>query len=294
MGTSHVAHHYVPKFVLEQWQTPPDEKLSTFRWAHGSLLHKRRKAKAVAKMEHLYSRQRGTANPDVWLEQHFLGPHVDDPAAPVHKKMLADGLTSLSRDEQAHWAKFVIAQMLRVPATMERLRQQGRKTLEEGLDEDPHAYLAERGTEPEPTLRAWFERHLPHEFDDMAIRVFPRLVYSQNLLSRVLKGQWALRDLRQSERDLVIGDRPLFVEGRLGEEHLLVMPIDPKRVWLAFDNPQTGANVQQQKDDNFARTINKAMVIQADRYVYSTGMQHEPVVRKYLRETGVHRGLLRG
>ena len=149
-------------------------------------------------MEHLYSRQRGTANPDVWLEQHFLGPHVDDPAAPI----------------------------------------------------------------PAPGVLA-----------DLAIKGDQR--------------QWALHDLRQSKRDLVIGDRPLFVEGKLGGEHLLVMPIAPKCVWLAFDNPQTGANVQQQNDDHFARMINKAMVMQADRYVYSTGMQHESGVRKYLRNRGL-------
>lgn len=235
-------------------------------------------------MEHLYSRRRGTANPDVWLERDFMAPHVDDPAAPVHKKMLADGLGKLSHAEQADWAKFVIAQLLRVPTTMERMRERGRRTLEEGLDEDPQAYLAERGSEPEPTLRAWFEKHVPHEFDDMAVRVFPRLVYSKNLLSRVLKGQWAVRELRLSKRDLVIGDKPLFVDGKLGEEHLLVMPIAPNRVWLAFDNPQTGENVGQRTDEDFAREVNRAIVIQTERYVYSTGMQHEFLIRKYLRK----------
>ena len=284
MGTPYVAHHYVPKFILEQWHTPPDDRLSTFHWEHGALRHGRHKAKAVAKRDHLYSRRRRTANPDVSLERDFFGPYVDDPAARVHKKMLANGLGDLTHAEQADWAKFIIAQILRVPTTMEQMRERGRRTLEEGLDADPDAYVVERGNEPEPTLRAWFEKNFPHEFDDVAVRAFPLLVYSKKLLSAVLTGHWAVRVLTNSNRDLVIGDKPLSVAGKLGGEHLLIMPIAPNRVWLAFDNPQTGVNVEQRTDVDLVREINRAMVIQTDRYVYSSSMQHEALILKYLRK----------
>jgi len=53
--STHRAHHFVPKFLLERWHSGGDDKLSAFHWENGRLLHERYKAKHVAKAMHLYS-----------------------------------------------------------------------------------------------------------------------------------------------------------------------------------------------------------------------------------------------
>ena len=188
---THSVHHYVPKFLLERWHTGADERLSVFRWAHGKLTHHRYKAKSVAKAEHLYSMRRSQTEPDVKVEKDFLGPHVDDPAAIVHKKILAMGVRSLNDDDKRAWSLFLVSLMLRVLATMQHMRQRGRQTLAAGLDEAPDDYLDARGDDPEPTLRAWVEKYHPDLLDDLAVMTLPHLVFSKLLNGAFLGAKWA-------------------------------------------------------------------------------------------------------
>ena len=48
-------HHFVPAFLLREWQSGSDEKLTSFRWSRGQVVATRFKAKSVAKRRHLYS-----------------------------------------------------------------------------------------------------------------------------------------------------------------------------------------------------------------------------------------------
>lgn len=51
---AHDEHHFVPAFLLREWQTGDDDKLTSLRWARGALVANRYKAKSVAKQRHLY------------------------------------------------------------------------------------------------------------------------------------------------------------------------------------------------------------------------------------------------
>jgi len=183
---SHANQHFVPKFLLEQWHTPPDDKLTAFRWVHGHLVSRRYKAKAVAKERHLYSLERSKVEPNVKVERDFLGPHIDDPAALVHAKILKQGVSSLTRDEKMIWSPFLISLMLRGPAMVAHLRKRGREILSAGLDEAPEEYLAARGSEPEATLREWVEKYQPDVLDDLGVMTLPRLARSAKLNLAVL------------------------------------------------------------------------------------------------------------
>ena len=66
---SHANQHYVPRFLLEPWHTPPDYKLTAFRWADGHLVNRRYKAKSVAKERHLYSLERSRVEPTSGLSE---------------------------------------------------------------------------------------------------------------------------------------------------------------------------------------------------------------------------------
>ena len=142
---THAEHHFVPRFLLEQWHTPPDTRLSSFRWAGTNLVSHRYKAKSVAKERHLYSLSRSSGEPDFQLEKNFWGPQVDDPAAVVHAKLLREGLDALGREDRIIWARFLVGLMLRTPGMVSRIRERGRQVLSAGLDDAPDAYLEIRG-----------------------------------------------------------------------------------------------------------------------------------------------------
>ena len=152
---SHRKHHYVPAFLLEQWHAEDTRKLVSFRWAHGALRSHPHTAQHVAKADHLYSMVRSASQPNVAAERDFLGPHVDDPAAKVHKQILASGVRSLSMQDRAVWSRFLVAQLLRIPRMVEHMRGKGRDILRRQLQDAPDEYEAVRGDAAEESLYEW-------------------------------------------------------------------------------------------------------------------------------------------
>jgi hypothetical protein len=280
---THAEHHFVPRFLLEQWHTPPDSKLSSFRWAGTNLVSHRYKAKSVAKERHLYSLSRSSDEPDVQLEKNFWGPQVDDPAATVHAKMLREGPNALQRGDRMIWARFLVGLMLRVPGMVRRIRERGREVLSAGLDEAPEDYLEVRGVATERPLREWVETHMPDALDDLGVMTLPQLVFSEKLNPVLLKATWGIRSVHLARFDLLMGDRPLTVAGALGASFLVALPISPTKIFLALNDPGTLENVQKRDADAFVRDSNLSMVTAAETYVYSTGQAQTTFIAKHLR-----------
>lgn len=282
-AVSHANQHYVPRFLLEQWHTPPDDKLTAFRWADGHLINHRYKAKSVAKERHLYSLERSKTEPNVQVERDFLGPHIDDPAAVVHAKLLNQGVSKPTQDEKMSWSPFLISLMLRAPAMVAHLRRRGREILSAGLDEAPEEYLAARGSDPEKTLREWVEKHQPDVLDDLGVMTLPRLAQSTKLNLAVLNVTWVIRAVGESRFDLLIGDRPLVLAGTFETRFLLALPLSPRRMFFAFNDNQIFESIKALDDTAFVRAANKSAVSLAERYVYAVNTVQEPLVKKLLR-----------
>lgn len=284
-SVSHANQHYVPRFLLEQWHTPPDNKLTAFRWTDKHLLNHRYKAKSVAKERHLYSLERSKGEPDVQVERDFLGPHIDDPASVVHAQLLSHGVSNLTREEKMTWSPFLISLLLRAPPMIAHLRKRGREILSAGLDVAPEEYLVVRGTEPETTLRGWVEKHQPDVLDDLGVMTLPKLVQSNKLNLAILNVTWVTRALDRSKFDLLIGDHPLILSGSFETRFLLALPLSPRRMFLAFNDNRTFENIKSFDDTGFVRMANVSTVSSAERYVYAPNAIQEPLIKKLLRRS---------
>lgn len=280
---THVEHHYVPRFLLEQWHTAPDDKLTSFRWADGQLVHRRYKAKSVAKERHLYSMERSLPAPNVQVEKDFWGPHIDDPAAVVHAKLLTAGVSGLTLEDKKSWSPFLISLLIRVPHMMRHIRARGREILSAGLDEAPHEYLEMRGTEPEASLREWVEKNTPDVLDDLGVMTLPELAFSERLNLSVLNVTWGTRSVRPARFDLLISDTPLIIAGTLESSFLLALPISPTKVFFAFNDERTFENLKKLDHNEFVRSTNLSTTVAAHKYVYSTNGRQELFIRKFLR-----------
>lgn len=279
---SYANQHYVPKFLLERWHGGADEKLTAFRWAHGALTHRRYRAKSVAKAHHLYSMQRSRTEPDVQVERDFLGPHVDDPAAVVHKKILLSGVRSLTDDDKVNWSPFLVSLMLRVPRMMDHMRKRGREILTAGLDQHPSEFADVRGEAPKQTLREWVQKNEPDLLEDLAVRTLPKLVCSQSLNGALLGARWATRPVPTARFDLMISDRPLIYVGTFGSRFLVCLPLSPRLAFLAFNDDAIWDNVVRRSDDIFVREMNLSTVCQAETFAYATDARQASFVGKYL------------
>jgi hypothetical protein len=281
----HAEHHFVPAFLLRHWETGADMKLTSFRWSRGNVAASRFKAKGVAKARHLYSMQRSHPEPDVQVEKEFFGRHVDDPAAVVHAKMLASGVSGLSPEEKQVWSPFLISLILRGPTMIQHIRRRGREVLEVGLDRSPEEYIAVRGDEPAPTLRDWVETNQPDTLDDLGVMVLPELTFSEKLNLTVLNVTWGIRSVHPARYNLLIGDRPLILAGRFETNFLLALPISPTKLFFAFNDERTFANVRSYDHDAFVKAMNTSTVKAAESYVYSTDAAQQSFVRKFLRHS---------
>jgi len=292
-AVTHESQHFVPRFLLEKWHTPPDDKLTAFRRANCGLVHHRYKAKSVAKERHLYSMGRSGPTPDVQVEREFWGPHVDEPAAKVHAKMLALGVSALTVEDKKDWSPFLVSLMLRGPTMMAHLRKRGREILSAGLDEAPNDYLAMRGDEPEASLREWVEKRQPDILDDIGVMTLPELTFSERLNLAVVNVTWAIRLVDKARFDLLMSDRPLILIGTLEANFLLVLPISPQKAFFAFNRDETFANIRSLSHDDFVMRTNRTMVAAAERYVYATNARQESIIKKHLRQAEVADNLRR-
>lgn len=279
-------HHYVPRFLLEQWQTSPDNKLSHYEWIRGQLIQNRYGAKSVAKAEHLYSIQKiCNASPNVALEEKFFGPVIDDPASVVHKLILNAGIQSLTVKNRYSWSLFLISLLLRLPHKIEEVREKGRKILIKGLHESPEEYSSIRRSETEETLYEWVIKNHPYVLDDLGVMSLPDLVQSKVLNGAVLNSTWAVRKFDQSRFDLLISDNPMIYAGTFETSFLLALPISPSQIFLAFNNPTTLENLAHRDSRSLIREANISSVSQAYKYVYATNEKQRSFIEKYLRQS---------
>ena len=187
----HDAHHYVPAFLLRQWEGGADQKLSSFHWVNAKLLHERYKAKSVAKEAGLYSLKEGDGTRNNLIEREFFAREIDEPAALVHRRIISSGITSLSQDERIIWGRFIVAQMLRVPRMMASLKKKGAKALGAAIEDDPSEYEEAKGDSDPSTLSEWIAQNLPMTSgENFALAALPSIVDSDLLHDVMRRAHW--------------------------------------------------------------------------------------------------------
>jgi hypothetical protein len=281
---SHAVHHYVPVFLLKEWQSAPDHKLSCFQWVQGHLLHNRYKAKSVAKEEGLYKLEGVQPGLENTVERDFLGPDVDDPAAVAHQVILGRGVRALSVQGRVDWTRFLISLLLRTPDQVEMIRTRGRESLTAEFKKSPEEYTNVRGDDPAASLTEWVEQNNPAVFTNFGVELFPALVGSGMLNQALVQASWATRIFPSSCVSLLIGDNPLIYIGAMARSFLIALPIAAHRVFFAFNHPQTWRILQGRSDASVAKNVNRDTVGRAVQYVYGTDDGQRRFIERYLRK----------
>lgn len=280
---AHDNHHFVPAFLLREWETGQDKKLTSFRWARGDVVDGRYKAKSVAKQRHLYSTTTDEGRPENKLERDFMGPVVDGPAAIAHRVMLTRGIGALSEDQWRDWARFLVCQMVRVPKMVAHLKLRGREILMRG--EEPVAADALQPGEPEVSLAKWLLEHKPTLFDDLGIDTLPHVVQSELLNGVFLGATWGIKQLKWAKHNFVVSDTPLVYEGQMNSDFLFAMPLTPTVLFVAYSNEAvTGKNLDEASHSKLVVTMNRAQADQADTFIFATDNKQRGLVARYLRK----------
>lgn len=260
---SHIQHHFVPRFLLEEW-TGQDKKLGVFkRLPNGMLKFDRRSPKAVAKIEHLYSVRAAASKPDVFIEKDIMGPHLDDIAAPIHQQLLAAGVESLSEEQRFIWSRFLVAGMFRQPFMVKHFREMGRQRV-----------LATRGEEAASEPMAM----------DEGLKEFVLAIGSPKYNLRMRSANWWIADVPRGRWDALIADLPFLYFGDFFYSDFgFVTPISPKRYFICA----SGTYIEKIDSMNpvwMVKASNKRIVQHASKYVFTTDERHSCIVDKWLKE----------
>ncbi|WP_016832116.1 DUF4238 domain-containing protein [Herbaspirillum lusitanum] len=283
MGQSHKKHHYVPRFLLQEW-AGEDKKLTYFTWLQNGILHEDRCGpRGVAAKEHLYSQQSASGEMNPEIEEQVFTRIIDTPSAPVHQRLLAGHLENLTINEEKTWSNFLVAQMIRVPSMVQYVLDRGRQLMLRDIDgiEVPEHLKESLG---ELTLQEYLESDGAYLLDNALLRELQTIIESPTLNNVFLGAKWATYDVSDSNLDLVIGDRPLLLEGNMSEQYLFMLPLSPTLAFVATNEARVIDNIAAVSSREVVMTFNKEATQVADTYVYATGSKQKRMVTKYLRK----------
>lgn len=280
---THARQHSIPVFLLNQWCRSDDGRLTAFRWVHGKFEMLPRPPTSVGWILHQYSLDRRDGTKDVSIEKEFLGPHVDNPAAVVHQKLLMNGLGSLSGEQFFCWAQFLASLLIRAPRMVAHLKESGKTELVTSLEADPHAYEEIRGDAVEQTLLEWFEAHESWLLETFGTRMLPGLIQRQDLLGYFLgSNTWILRSFGLSKYDLLTCDQPLLHYGSVKDEYLFALPLSPRVLFAVTNNARMEKSLRDASEDFLVKQLNLATVKRADRWVVGSDTSQGSFVRAHL------------
>src|SRR5262249_31970049 len=111
-------------------------------------------------------------------------------------------------------------------------------------------------------------------------QVLPRAVDNEEPGRIIINMLWQVLDLKASKVDLLTSDRPAIrFHGLNARGCMIMVPLDPRLLFVARHYDR---NFRQFAPEKIARAANISTVHEAHERVYGTGVQHLPLVEKYL------------
>ncbi len=273
-------HHHVGQFLLEGWRGD-DGKLEVYTRKGDRLVFDRHTPKHTAYEMNLYAIEAYPEADRQWVEKEVMSKLVDEPASKILKRLLAGELRKLNGDDRSDWARFMMAQWLRSPDKMAKLRKQCAEILRTNLDANPEEYLAARGEAPEKTAREWMEARMPGYEEILTMtRMLPLGINNEGPGMTIINMFWEVIDLHASNVDLLTSDRPVTrFQGLASPDAAIMIPLDCRRLFIATHTDRRFREVSHTK---LAKAANVSTVRAARAYVYGTGPQHLALVEKYI------------
>ncbi|MBN9091647.1 MAG: DUF4238 domain-containing protein [Reyranella sp.] len=274
-------HHYLPQFLLAPW-CGEDGMLTAFSKPYQDKVVARRYApSAVAKRANLYTYIGMPEGKAQVLETVFF-QKVDHEGALALQAAFANGANTITRDQRAQLAVFLMSLRVRHPDAIAMIRKEGAEGLVAALDRDPEEAVA-AGLAPVQRLSELVHQDNPALIENFGLSILPEIATNPNYLNRLARLDWVDVQFPAAAPELVISDRALLLRGDLLTECVMVLPVGPRRAMLINSDRRHIDAFRQLPPKEQVRSINKWSVEEAVEYVYARGVEHLPLVKRRLR-----------
>jgi uncharacterized protein DUF4238 len=238
-------HHYVPVFYLKRW-VGKDGKLCVYVRPRDRLRTYRMHPDATGYKEDLYAIPGADGETAKHLEGCFLNL-VDSGAAKALDMLETGRMALMGGRQQSAWSRFMMRLLHGTPEAVDRFSAQVKDMLS--------ANFAHFADDKEHVARTTV----------MSLQT----VMDSKPLGEHLNGMaWEVVRL-QSSYSLLTSDRPLLMTNGIGGpgKHL-GMPIGPRLLFIAADDPAEVQQLARQNHDTLAEVTNDRVVRQARKFVW--------------------------
>jgi hypothetical protein len=229
--------HIVPKWYLQQWSGPLDNRVQRYRWLPTGILESERKSpRTVCKKLNLYSL--ATSDPAARYVLENLFQKLETQAAPVGKRLVEGSLPTDERERRA-WATYMLAQRLRGKDSLAEYTARSVSILESQI-----ATALAEATDPEERNRFLYASNLLHDAMSQNATNVARLGVAKVLTTNTTavdtlrSMHWQTIDTSGSRHRLLTSDRPIIFTAGLRHQHAQVFfPLSPTVAFVASRNP---------------------------------------------------------
>lgn len=242
-------HHYNPQFYLRNW-SKKDGLVPYFTRRNGKVVKSFVSPKKTGFVKGLYSFKNVPKEQQEVLETNFFTPEVDTKAAPILKKLLENGISSLERKERILWTRFLISARVRVPDVVNQLKADGIAEIQRQTT----------GDDPE---NDWI---IP---ENIGLTVLPRLITDPEHTKIIAEMAWWIEDFSGANVSLLTSDRPIWASTGLKKPRCLVaFPLSPKKLFCASNTQDYFRAMESLSPNEVVRRSNRTIASQAKEFVY--------------------------
>lgn len=276
-------HHFVPHFLLRRWRDA-DGKVRVFEIKNGRLVSARRAPEYTGYEEDLYAVDGRSLGVDTHHFEDTLFVPIDNNAALVLKKI--EAREELSEEEHHAWTTFLASFRVRIPDTIDYLRNEHVARL--------RAKLAERDktTLPEdwPRTEEWAAKNLPGLIENVGLTFLKQMIEHPLVMQTFGTLKWWCYRFGAGDPPLLLADMPLHWEGKPADpEFWIVIPTAPDLAFFGTRAETTEDQLANLGSAELARRINVASVASAVRRIWAR--DEEPAhsfITEHMHSMGVN------
>jgi hypothetical protein len=277
-------HHYIPVFYLRQW-VGKDRRLVEYSRPYKDVVARPTFPSGTGYVRGLYRLPDVPPGEEYVIETKLMSD-IDNWAARALQRMMTDGASpgKLHAKAALGWCQFLYSLIVRNPEHLSLIKKK-LKTLDAGevLENIRDDYPNIRGPGDPESFDEYKAAFTLNPIDVPATRVLPVLLRSKRVVRVLASFMWQTATVHTAKYPLLTSDRPIIMSnGLTGEDAHIVLPISPRRLFIAINNDETFKAISSTASDELVETVNNQVAQQAHKFVYGVDDSQLPFVASRL------------
>ncbi len=209
-------------------------------------------------------------------------PADTDAAGALRLMLVSRGNIQWTPKLRSGWSRFLMGMLLRHPedvAELAKLVDDDWTNLTQNMQD---RYSRDRTPEMPETAEEWWEQNRSEFREKARLKWHRGLIDHKGIGRRLNAMRWSVLDMGTSKHLLLTSDRPVVIDGNLGDPSVsVIVPISPTRLFIAVRDEDTFAKIRRESSTQLVARVNRQVVANARTFVYGSDARYAEFVRKH-------------